>query len=94
MQAQQFFIEHCIKESKQVLGLDQIQTRKWFAWLHQVAVNIMTMGFMLKVKLLYLNDLPLLSNRDMRDWLSYILPKKQIGHYEFNYKSSSSKADS
>jgi hypothetical protein len=26
MQAQRFFIEHCINESKQVLGLDQFQT--------------------------------------------------------------------
>jgi hypothetical protein len=28
MQAQRFFVEHCIKESKQILGLDQFQTRK------------------------------------------------------------------
>lgn len=34
MQAQRFFIEHCIKEAKYVLGLDQFQTRKWLAWYH------------------------------------------------------------
>jgi hypothetical protein len=34
MQAQNFFIEHCIKESMQVLGLSQFQTRKWLAQYH------------------------------------------------------------
>ncbi len=34
MQAQRFFVEHCIKESKQILGLDQFQTPKWIAWHH------------------------------------------------------------
>ncbi len=77
MQAQRFFIEHCIKESKQILGLDEFQTRKWIAWLHQVALNIMTMGFMLLEKLLCFHDLPLLSARDIRDWLSYYVLKEQ-----------------
>lgn len=78
MQAQRFFIEHCIKESKQVLGLNQFQTRKWLAWYHQVALNIMTMAFMLKEKILCFKDYPLLSARDIRDWLTFILIK-QIG---------------
>ena len=41
MQAERFFVEHCIKESKQILGLDQFQTRMWNAWVHQVALNFM-----------------------------------------------------
>jgi hypothetical protein len=31
--------EHYIKESKQILGLDQFQARKCLAWQHQVAVE-------------------------------------------------------
>lgn len=31
MQAQRFFVEHCIKEAKQILGLDQLQPRKRLA---------------------------------------------------------------
>jgi SRSO17 transposase len=77
MQAQRFFIEHCIKESKQVLGMSQFQTRKWLAWQHQVAINIMTACFMLKEKLLCFNELPLLSARDIRDWLCFNLIKQQ-----------------
>ena len=60
MQAQRFFIEHSFKEAKSILGMDQFQTRKWLAWYHQVALNIMTMGFMLKEKLLNFKELPLL----------------------------------
>ena len=71
MQAQRFFIEHCIKESKQVLGLSEYQTRKWNALNHQVAINILVMCFMLKEKLLCFNKLPLLSARDIREWLSF-----------------------
>jgi hypothetical protein len=33
-QAQRFFVEHIIKESKYILGIDQFQTRKWLAWQH------------------------------------------------------------
>ena len=77
MQAQRYFIEHCIKESKQVLGLSQFQTRKWLAWQHQVALNIMTMCFMLKEKLHCFAEIPLLSARDIREWLCFVLSKEQ-----------------
>jgi len=76
MQAQRFFIEHCIKESKSILGMDQFQTRKWLAWYHQIALNIMLMCFMLKEKLLCFFDLPLLSARDIKDWLAFNLIKQ------------------
>lgn len=55
------------------MGIDQFQTLKWLAWYHQVALNIMTMGFMLKEKLLNFIELPLLSARDIKEWLSFAL---------------------
>jgi hypothetical protein len=69
MQAQQFFVKHCIKEFKQILGLDQFQTRKWLAWQHQVALNFLVSSFILKEKLHCFDDLPLLSARDIRNGL-------------------------
>lgn len=71
MQAQRFFVEHCIKESKYILGMNEFQTRKWQAWQHQVAMNIMVSCFFLKEKLLCFDDLPLLSAADIRDWLFF-----------------------
>jgi SRSO17 transposase len=76
MQAQRFFIEHCIKESKFILGLSQFQTRKWLAWQHQVALNIMAMCFILKEKLYCFDDLPLLSARDVKEYICFVLTKQ------------------
>lgn len=76
MQAQRFFVEHCIKESKQILGLDQFQTRKWLAWQHQVALNFMVSSFILKEKLLCFDDLPLLSARDIKEMFVFKLYKE------------------
>ncbi len=67
MQAERYFIEHSIKESKQVLGLDQFQTRKWLAWQHQIALNFLVSSFILKEKLALYDDMPLLSARDVKE---------------------------
>lgn len=76
MQAERYFVEHCIKEAKHILGLDQFQTRKWLAWHHQVALNFMVSTFILKEKLRRFDDLPLLSARDIKDWLVFKLYKE------------------
>ena len=73
MQAQRFFVEHCIKENKQILGMDKYQTRKWLAWHHQIALNFLLSTFVLKEKLLCFDDLPLLSARDIKRWIIFKL---------------------
>ena len=76
MQAQRFFVEHCIKESKQIIGLDQYQTRLWNAWVHQVVLNFRVSSFMLNEKLVCFNDLPLLSAKDIKEYLTFKLYKE------------------
>jgi SRSO17 transposase len=73
MQAQRFFVEHCIKENKQILGMDKYQTRKWLAWQHQIALNFLLSTFVLKEKLLAFDNLPLLSARDIKRWIIFKL---------------------
>jgi SRSO17 transposase len=73
MQAQRFFVEHCIKENKQILGMDKYQTRKWLAWHHQIALNLLLSTFVLKEKLLCFDDLPLLTARDIKEWIVFKL---------------------
>jgi len=73
MQAQRFFVEHCIKENKQILGMDKYQTRKWLAWQHQIALNFLISTFVLKEKLLCFDNLPLLSARDIKRWIIFKL---------------------
>jgi SRSO17 transposase len=76
MQAQRFFIEHCIKENKQILGMDKYQTRKWSAWHHQIALNFLLSTFVLKEKLHCFDDLPLLSARDIKRWIIFKLHRQ------------------
>ena len=76
MQAQRFFVEHCIKENKQILGMDQYQTRKWLAWYHQIALNFLLSTFILKEKLLCFDAIPLLSARDIKRWIYFKLYKQ------------------
>lgn len=73
MQAQRYFVEHSIKESKHILGIDQFQTRKWLAWEHQVALNFIVSAFILKEKIGNFDELPLLSARDIKEMLVYQL---------------------
>jgi len=65
MQAQRFFIEHAFKEAKSVLGLNQFQTRKWIAWYHQVALNMLLLMFIFREKLINFDIMPLLSAWDI-----------------------------
>jgi SRSO17 transposase len=71
MQAQRFFIEHSFREQNQIMGLDQFQTRKWLSWYHQVALNLLVGSFILKEKLLSKEDIPILSARDIMDFLVF-----------------------
>ena len=71
MQAQRFFVEHSFRESKQILGLDQFQTRKWKSWHHQAALNFMVSSFLLKEKLLNKEEIPLLTGRDIMDFMIF-----------------------
>ena len=67
MQAKRYFTEHGIKESKHILGMDQYQTRKCLAWQHQIALNFMVSSFILKEKLEFFDEMPLLSARDVKE---------------------------
>lgn len=78
MQAQRFFIEHSFKEQKQILGMDQFQTRKWLSWYHQIALNMLVGCFILKEKLLNQQEMPLLSARDVMDFLVFKFYKEMM----------------
>jgi SRSO17 transposase len=73
MQAQRFFIEHAFKEAKSVLGMHQIQTRKWIAWYHQIALNMLLLLFIFREKLLHFKQLPLLSAWDIKQIMQFLI---------------------
>jgi hypothetical protein len=49
------------------MELDQFQIRKWLAWQHQVVLNFLVSSFILKEKLRYFEDLPLLSAKNIKE---------------------------
>ena len=73
MQAQRFFIEHAFKEAKSVLGLNQFQTRKWIAWYHQVALNMLLLLFIFREKQIHFSDMPLLSAWDIAQIMQLLI---------------------
>lgn len=73
MQAQRFFIEHAFKEAKSVLGLNQFQTRKWVAWYHQVALNMLLLLFIFREKQFNFSAMPLLSAWDIAQIMQLLI---------------------
>lgn len=78
-------MEHSIEESKQIPGLDQFQTPKWNAWLHQVALNFLVSSFILKEKLLNREEIPLLSVKDVIELVIFQL-YRQITEEQMYHK--------
>ena len=75
MQAQRFWIERAFEDGKSYVGMAQYQVRGWRAWHHHMSLVMMAMLFMLKIRLLYLTQVPLLSCNDIVQLLSCLLPK-------------------
>jgi hypothetical protein len=65
MQAQRFFIEHRLQRTK----ANSRHGCKWKSWHHQISLNMIVGSFMLKEKLLNQKEIPLLSARDIMDFM-------------------------
>lgn len=76
MEAQRYFIEHAFEEAKSQVGMAQYQVRGWMAWHHHMALVMMAMLFLTKQRMAHRETYPLLSCRDIKDFLAYFLPKR------------------
>jgi SRSO17 transposase len=66
MQAQRYWVERAFQEAKSELGMSDYQVRKWNAWHHHMALVMLSLSFLVKERILYKDDCPLLSSRDIR----------------------------
>ncbi len=66
MQAQRYWVERAFQEAKSELGMSDYQVRKWDAWHHHMALVMLSLSFIVKERILYKDDCPLLSCRDIR----------------------------
>jgi SRSO17 transposase len=66
MQAQRYWVERAFQEAKSELGMSDYQVRKWNAWHHHMALVMLSLSFLVKERILYKQEYPLLSARDIR----------------------------
>ena len=66
MQAQRYWVERAFQEAKSELGMSDYQVRKWGAWHRHMALVMLALAFLVKERILYKQDYPLLSSRDIR----------------------------
>lgn len=76
MEAQRFWIERSFEDAKGQAGMGEYQVRGWLAWHHHMALVMMAMLFMTRQRILYEEEVPLLSCYDIKVLLAYFLPKK------------------
>lgn len=77
MEAQRFWVGRAFEDAKGQAGMAEYQVRGWNAWYHHMALVMMTMLFMTKQKLLYQDEIPLLSCYDIKVLLAYFLPNRK-----------------
>jgi SRSO17 transposase len=82
MQGQRFFVERAIEDGKSTCGMADYQVRGWTGWHHHMAMVMLAMLFMLKMKIKYGDSYELLSSNDIRELLYHFLPKRAISEDE------------
>ncbi len=63
---QRYWVERCVDDAKNELGLSDYQVRKWQGWHHHHALVMMASLFLLKERLSQQEAVPLMSLRDAR----------------------------
>lgn len=76
MQAQRFWIERAFQDAKSELGMADYEVRGWRGWHHHMTLVCMAMLFLLRERLSYSEQVPLLSCRDIVELLAFYLPRQ------------------
>ena len=77
MQAQRFWVEKCFRDDSHDLGMSDYQVRTYNGWNNHMALTFLAMEYMLKQKLKYKVDIPLLSCNDVRELLVDLIQKNK-----------------
>jgi SRSO17 transposase len=82
MQSQRYFVERSFQDAKQEAGMSQYQVRGWLAWHHHMVIVMMALHFILSEKILFKENMPLLSAYDVREIMLNVYPRKGMNHQE------------
>ena len=75
MQGQRYWVERSLQEAKSEVGMAQYQVRLWQGWHHHMAMVLMALLFLLETRRKHREEFPLLSGRDVRKVLAFLLPR-------------------
>jgi hypothetical protein len=82
MQSQRYFVERSFQDAKQEAGMSQYQVRGWLAWHHHMVMVMMALHFILREKVLFKEEMPLLSAYDVREIMLNVYPRKGMNQQE------------
>lgn len=78
MLSERYFIERAFQDAKQEVGMSEYQVRGWLAWHHHLALVMKSMMFILREKVLFNVEKPLLSANDIRYIMINTYSRKEI----------------
>jgi SRSO17 transposase len=68
-------IEIIFEQAKQLLGLNEYETRTWLGWHHHMAHVLLAFGFLARTQAIFRTDAPALTLPQIVDLLKAVLPK-------------------
>ena len=76
MQAQRYWIERVFEDAKSELGMAQYEVRGWKGWHHHMALVSLAMLFVLRERVAFQAEAPLLTTRDIVELLEFYIPRR------------------
>lgn len=86
MQGQRYFVERAFQDSKQEIGLNQYQVRKYQSWYRHITMNMLAMQFITEEKTRQKTVERYYTTADIIELLIHLLPKRILTLEELELK--------
>lgn len=81
-QSRRYWVERSLEDAKGLAGLDEYQVTGWRGWHHHMAMVMLAMLFLLKLKHKLAPKAPMLTLQDAKEILEVVMPKKEFSFKE------------
>lgn len=80
--SRRYWVERSIQIGKGATGLDEYEVRGWKGWHHHMTMTLLSMLFLLQLRIKLQPKAPRLTIEDVRDILDVVLPKRELSYQE------------